>query len=152
MGLVLNTLNDIRAHIAADDEVLEEARARHSLVVESAMGLAGTLRRFSSGSLAHGTVNAPVTDADNGRSWRRPRKPGAGAGPASPSAARARASSGAPRPAISSPSSRAPRGDAARSAITPGGRGSADGTAGVSRRSSVRPGRRSAPRRSHGGR
>jgi hypothetical protein len=66
MGLVMEVLNDIRAKIAADDDVLEEARARRNLVADSAMALTGTLRRFSSGSVTHGTVNDPVQDADGG--------------------------------------------------------------------------------------
>jgi hypothetical protein len=66
MGLVLDILNDIRAEIAADDDVLEEARDRRDLVAEAAMEIDGALRWFRSGSVAHGTVNAPVTDADAG--------------------------------------------------------------------------------------
>jgi hypothetical protein len=87
VGLVLNILDEIRASIAADDEVLEEARKRRNRVAESAMALAGTLRRFSSGSVTHGTVNAPVTDADGGIVLDRRRYPqlgpdGDGEGPA----------------------------------------------------------------------
>jgi hypothetical protein len=66
MGLVLEILNDVRSQIAADDDVLAAARARRNLVAESAMALMGTLRRFSSGSVTHGTVNHPVEDADGG--------------------------------------------------------------------------------------
>jgi hypothetical protein len=66
MGLVLDILNDIRAEIAAADDVLEEARTRRNLVAEAAMEIDGALRSFRSGSVAHGTVNAPVTDADAG--------------------------------------------------------------------------------------
>jgi hypothetical protein len=66
MGLVLETLSDIRGQIATDDTVLAEARERRNLVAASAMGIGGALRRFSSGSVAHGTVNKPVTDADGG--------------------------------------------------------------------------------------
>ncbi len=66
MGLTLDILNDVRAQIATDDEVLSAARARRDLVAEAAMTLPGALRRFSSGSVAHGTVNDPVTDADGG--------------------------------------------------------------------------------------
>src|SRR2546427_13254527 len=87
VGLVLDILNDIRAKIAADDDVLAEARVRRNLVAESAMALAGSLRRFSSGSVAHGTVNDPVTDADGGIVLDRRRYPelgpdGGGKGPA----------------------------------------------------------------------
>jgi hypothetical protein len=66
MGLVLEILDDIRGQSAADDTVLAEARERRNLVAGSAMGIHGALRRFSSGSVAHGTVNKPVTDADGG--------------------------------------------------------------------------------------
>lgn len=66
MGLVLDILNDIRAEIAVDDDVLEEARNRRDLVAKAAMKIGGGLRWFRSGSVAHGTVNAPVTDADAG--------------------------------------------------------------------------------------
>lgn len=87
MGLVLTILNEIRAKVAADDDVLARARERRNLVAETAMGLPGALRRFSSGSLAHGTVNAPVTDADSGVVLDRRRYPelgpdGEGEGPA----------------------------------------------------------------------
>jgi hypothetical protein len=66
MGLMLDILNDIRAEIAVDDDVLEEARNRRDLVAAAAMEIDGALRWFCSGSVAHGTVNAPVTDADAG--------------------------------------------------------------------------------------
>lgn len=63
---MLDILNDIREEIAADSDVLKEARARRDLVAEAAMEIDGALRWFRSGSVAHGTVNAPVTDADGG--------------------------------------------------------------------------------------
>ncbi len=66
MGTVLDILNDIRAKIAVDDDVLKEAKDRRNLVVGAAMGIDGTLGSFRSGRVAHGTVNAPVTDADAG--------------------------------------------------------------------------------------
>jgi len=66
MGLVLDILNDIRDQIAADEKVLKEAQDRRNLVAEAAMGTDGALRWFRSGSVAHGFVNAPVTDADGG--------------------------------------------------------------------------------------
>ncbi|HLX32598.1 MAG TPA: hypothetical protein VKR79_07505 [Gaiellaceae bacterium] len=74
MGLVLDILNDIRGQIAADSDVLTEAKARRDLVALVGMEFDGALRWFKSGSVAHGTVNAPVTDADAGivldrRSW-----------------------------------------------------------------------------------
>lgn len=66
MGLVLDILNDVRAQIAVDDAVLKEAKDRRNLVVGTAMGIDGARGSFRSGSVAHGTVNAPVTDADAG--------------------------------------------------------------------------------------
>lgn len=59
-------LDDVRAKISADDKHLEEARARRNLVLDAAMTSGGMSRRFNSGSVAHGTVNRPVTDADCG--------------------------------------------------------------------------------------
>jgi len=86
MGLVLDTLNDIRAQIAADPDVLKEAKDRRDLVAEAGMELDGALRWFKSGSVAHGTVNKPVTDADAGivldrRSWPALGPDGDGEGP-----------------------------------------------------------------------
>jgi hypothetical protein len=66
MGLMLDILNDIRAEIAVDDAVLKEAKDRRNLVVGAAMGIDGARGSFRSGSVAHGTENAPVTDADAG--------------------------------------------------------------------------------------
>lgn len=67
MGLAFDILDDeVRARIAADDKVLKEARTRRNLVAESGMGIEGSLRWFSSGSVAHGMVNKPVSDADSG--------------------------------------------------------------------------------------
>jgi hypothetical protein len=66
MGLVIDTLNGIRGEIAADKKILTEARARRDVVADAAMETDGSLRSFRSGSLAHGTVNGPVTDADGG--------------------------------------------------------------------------------------
>lgn len=66
MGYTLEVLNEVRAAIAANDDVLKEARDRRNLVTEASRSLGGTLRTFRSGSLAHGTVNAPVDDADSG--------------------------------------------------------------------------------------
>lgn len=66
MGLVLDILNDIRSRIAADEKVLEEAQDRRNLAAEGGMGVEGARRWFRSGSVAHGTVNKPVTDADSG--------------------------------------------------------------------------------------
>jgi hypothetical protein len=66
MGLVLDILNDVRKQIAATEKVLKEARDRRNLTAESAEEIEGSLRSFRSGSVAHGTVNKPVTDADGG--------------------------------------------------------------------------------------
>jgi hypothetical protein len=67
MGQVLDILDtEVRAKIAADDKVLKEARKRRDLVAESAMDIEGSLRWFRSGSVAHGMVNKPVSDADSG--------------------------------------------------------------------------------------
>ncbi len=59
-------LDQVRSKIAADDNVLTEARKRRDLVLDLASGFAGWLRSFRSGSLAHLTVNRPVRDADGG--------------------------------------------------------------------------------------
>lgn len=66
MGFVLDILNDVRKQIAAAEKVLKEAQDRRNLTAESAMDIEGSLRSFRSGSVAHGTVNKPVTDADGG--------------------------------------------------------------------------------------
>jgi hypothetical protein len=66
MGLVLDILNDVRKQIAADEKVLKEAQDRRNLTADSAMEIEGSRRSFRSGSVAHGTVNRPVTDADGG--------------------------------------------------------------------------------------
>lgn len=87
MGFVLDILNTIRGQIAADPHVLSEAKARRDLVAEAGLELDGGLRWFKSGSVAHGTVNSPVTDADAGvvldrRSWPTLGPDGQGEGPA----------------------------------------------------------------------
>lgn len=67
MGLVLDILNGIRKQIAVADGVLKEAQDRRDLVAKTAKSKTdGTLDWFRSGSVAHGTVNKPVTDADGG--------------------------------------------------------------------------------------
>lgn len=66
MGLTLDMLNEVRGQIAADPDVLRAAGARRDLVGQAARKIPGALRWFSSGSLAHRTVNRPVTDADSG--------------------------------------------------------------------------------------
>jgi hypothetical protein len=59
-------LTDVREQIAADDDVLKEARERRNLVTKHARDFDGALKSFNSGSVAHGTVNKPVSDADAG--------------------------------------------------------------------------------------
>ena len=67
MGLVLDILNnEVRKKITVNDKVLKEARKRRDLVAEAALEIEGALRWFRSGSVAHGWVNRPVTDADSG--------------------------------------------------------------------------------------
>jgi len=59
-------LTDVRAKIAADDAVLSETKKRRNLVKRVARQFEGALSTFDSGSLAHGTVNKPVSDGDCG--------------------------------------------------------------------------------------
>ena len=59
-------LADVRAQIAVDDEILSETKARRNLVKRVARRFPGALKTFDSGSVAHGTVNTPVADADCG--------------------------------------------------------------------------------------
>jgi hypothetical protein len=61
-------LTDVREQIAADDDVLKEARDRRNLITKHARDFDGALKSFNSGSVAHGTVNKPVSDADAGSS------------------------------------------------------------------------------------
>lgn len=58
-------LEEIRDEISANDDDLREARERRNLVLEAAEDF-GVLRIFRSGSVAHGNVNNPVSDADCG--------------------------------------------------------------------------------------
>lgn len=66
MGHALKVINEVRGKIAADAGVLAEARKRRNAVTGAARQFVGALRTFNSGSVAHGTVNSPVTDADAG--------------------------------------------------------------------------------------
>lgn len=66
MAYTEKLLDDVRSQIAADDFVLAEARARLQLVRDIAITFPGALRTYASGSLAHHTVNHPVSDADGG--------------------------------------------------------------------------------------
>ncbi|MDQ3668905.1 MAG: hypothetical protein M3377_01265 [Actinomycetota bacterium] len=59
-------LEEIRQEISASDDDLSEARTRRDLVLEAARSFDGALRTFKSGSVAHGNVNNPVSDADGG--------------------------------------------------------------------------------------
>lgn len=66
MGYTDDTLTDVQRQIAADDDVLAEARNRLNLVLEIASGFYGARRTFRSGSLPVHTFNDPVTDGDGG--------------------------------------------------------------------------------------
>lgn len=57
---------EARRRIAVDDEVLGEARTRRDLIRAIVEEEYVTLRTFGSGSLAHGTQNKPLADADLG--------------------------------------------------------------------------------------
>jgi hypothetical protein len=79
-------LDAIRRKTAADDAVLREARNRRDCVTAAGRGFPGALRSFNSGSVAHGTVTDPVSDADCGIVLDRRRYPylgpdGGGIGP-----------------------------------------------------------------------
>lgn len=66
MGAVFDQLEKIRKQIAADPEVLSEAIVRRDAVLAVARTLPGTARTYTAGSVAHRTVNRPVSDADSG--------------------------------------------------------------------------------------
>lgn len=55
-----------RRHIAVPDEVLKEARERRDRIRKIVAEEFAVLRTFPSGSLAHGTQNDPLNDADAG--------------------------------------------------------------------------------------
>lgn len=57
---------EARRRIAVPDEVLKEARKRRDVILEIVEEEFATLRTFGSGSLAHGTQNDPLNDADAG--------------------------------------------------------------------------------------
>lgn len=59
-------LDEIRQDISADHGHLREARDRRDLVLDAAHGFGHVCRTFNSGSVAHATVNKPVSDADGG--------------------------------------------------------------------------------------
>jgi len=86
MGAVFDQLEGIRKQIAADQEVLSEAITRRNSVLEVARRLHGAARTYIAGSVAHRTVNHPVTDADCGvvldrRSYPELGPDGGGEGP-----------------------------------------------------------------------
>jgi hypothetical protein len=59
-------LTDVRRYIAVDDDHLSKTKARRNLVKHHARSVCGALKTFDSGSVAHGTVNKPISDADCG--------------------------------------------------------------------------------------
>jgi hypothetical protein len=66
MGYTDGILSDVQGQIAAEDDVLAEARKRTNLVLDIALAFLGARRTFRSGSLAVHTFNDPVTDGDGG--------------------------------------------------------------------------------------
>jgi hypothetical protein len=66
MGHSDDVIRDVRTQIDASDAPLGEARTRTAIVRKIAIGFGGALRTYSSGSLAHQTMIAPVTDGDGG--------------------------------------------------------------------------------------
>lgn len=59
-------LEEILRHIRVPKDVLAEAKARRNLVCELAMGHSAARATWYSGSIAHGTHNSPLGDADCG--------------------------------------------------------------------------------------
>jgi len=66
MGHSDDVISNVRNQIDASDAPLGEVRARLTLVKQIADGFPGALRTYSSGSIAHHTMIAPVTDGDGG--------------------------------------------------------------------------------------
>jgi hypothetical protein len=66
MGHCGDVLSDVQTKIDASDAPLREARVRLAMVKKIAVGFPGALRTYSSGSIAHHTMIAPVTDGDGG--------------------------------------------------------------------------------------
>jgi hypothetical protein len=64
-------LDEVRVEISANDKDLRETRRRRDLVRAAAESFEGVLRTFNSGSVAHGTANNPVDDADGGAVFDR---------------------------------------------------------------------------------
>ncbi len=75
---ISQTLEEARARIAVDDDVLKTARERRDLIRTILEEEYATLRTFGSGSLAHGTQNSPLADADLGVVLDRRVYPGLG--------------------------------------------------------------------------
>ena len=63
---IADLFEEARARIAVPDDALKEARERRDLIREIVEEGFSTLRTFGSGSLAHGTQNDPLNDADAG--------------------------------------------------------------------------------------
>lgn len=61
-----DVLGDILKEIAVPRDVLEEAKSRRNLVLQIAMKHEAARDWFNSGSIAHGTENSPLGDADCG--------------------------------------------------------------------------------------
>lgn len=59
-------LNTVRSEIAVDDDVLSETKKRRNLVTREARKFTAATKTFNSGSVAHGDVNKPISDADGG--------------------------------------------------------------------------------------
>jgi hypothetical protein len=59
-------LTNVRSEIAVDDDVLSETKKRRNLVTREARKFNGATKTFNSGSVAHGDVNKPISDADGG--------------------------------------------------------------------------------------
>lgn len=78
MGHTDDILSDVQAQIAAEDDVLAEARERTNLVLDIALAFPGARWTFRSGSLAVHTFNNPVTDGDGGVVFDRRKYPSLG--------------------------------------------------------------------------
>lgn len=63
---VTELFDEARKRIAVEDDVLKEARKRRDEIRDIVEEEFDTLRTFGSGSLAHGTQNDPLNDADAG--------------------------------------------------------------------------------------
>ncbi|TQO19603.1 hypothetical protein FB472_1170 [Rhodoglobus vestalii] len=66
MKTIDDLLDEVRVQIEPTSGPLDEARARLTLVRDSADSFPGALRTYRSGSLAVHTMNKPVTDGDGG--------------------------------------------------------------------------------------